>query len=143
MSRELILIFHANDGDDAKRIAAARRNGVNHVMVRDIREYRFNEAPERCSKATFTDGVSTSARNDIERHYRQHYERQLEAVAVRRERQDFAPEPEKPPTFEQADTRLTYKHLTQGRWYVMRGKERVSGPHSKTEAKQLAEQGAA
>ena len=114
--KSTILIYCADDdAKAAKALAASLRDGQSRVLLCSAGAFRRVE--QTCERIVFTDGVPAWRRATIKAAHGLDGE-----VVIRADR----------PIAKQA------KHRGFGRWYVMRGVEVVSGPHTREDAERLA-----
>lgn len=131
-----ILVFSWDDSEAAKRLADQLRGPGCVVFLRTAQAFDANVL-ETCERIVFTDGVKEPVRSRIRKAYNDDYARRL-ALKKTRDAEFIWTPPEFPPP--DMGERIYAKHITQGRWYVMRGTERMAGPYSKADAHSKAEQ---
>lgn len=130
-----ILVFSWNDDAAAKRLAESLRGPGCAVYLRTAQTFDANVL-ESCERIVFTDGVKEPVRARIRKAYDDDYRRRLALKKSRDATLIWTP-PEFPPP--DMGERIYARHITQGRWYVMRGNERIAGPFNKQDAFATAE----
>lgn len=133
--KKTVFIYCGEDGTSAKQLAASLRTGDTRVTLNAANSFTGIADP-RCDQAIVTADVAAWMRDRIETAYG-HL-----AKAEHPQQPQAAGE-----TF-QAESSLAFKdaslfpftarHKGFGRWYVMRGEETISGPHTKDVAQGLA-----
>jgi hypothetical protein len=107
-----ILIYCGEDGEAGKALAASLRDGKSHVVM--CAAGAFSGVQYLCERIVFTRDVPQRLRSAIEA-----------AHGVKAE-------------VAKASAPVSLKHRGFGRWFLMRGDEVVSGPHTKEAAAKLA-----
>ena len=123
MTKALAIIFCGNDTDAAKAFAASLRNGENSVTLADA--YSFNRNEED-GHAYIMPDVPGWHRDRIAAAY----PISSDVPPTKANREPFP-----------AAALMTVKHRGRGKFYIMRGQDIISGPHTKDEAKRLTAQG--
>jgi len=134
-----VVFYNSNSGNGARaklrsREIAATAKG-NHASVIDVGFW--DGTPVRCDSVEIIPGTPEWQRKRILEVYGDLVvgEQQEEVV----EQQEEVVEQPKAADAETLAKKAVHKG--GGRWFVMLGEERISGPHDKTEALRLAEQG--
>lgn len=125
-----ILVFAWEDFEAAKRLKGQLSGPGCVVFLRTATTFDPTVL-ETCERIVFTDGVKEPVRARIRKAYEDDYTRRLALKKTRDEQLIWTP-PEFPPPA--MGERIYAKHITQGRWYVMKGDKRVEGPFSKADA---------
>ena len=129
-----ILVFGWDDTAATRKLAESLRGPGCVVYLRTAQGFRA-DVLEPCERIVFTDGVKESVRAVIRKAYHDDHARRLELKASRDKAFIWTPPEFPPPDMGEV---VSFRHVTQGRWGVFRGKDRISYPHTKDEARELA-----
>lgn len=127
------LIYCGPDGDAGRVLAEKYRADGERAMLRDAAT--FNHDKESCERIVIMPDVSTWQRDRLVAAYGAGMK--IDIVICGNERVATVPGPNTTTVKVQLPP-LTAKHRGRGKFYVMRGDEIVSGPHTKAEAQRLA-----
>lgn len=135
----LTIVFYATDGQSAKyraRAIVAESKG-NYARCYDVASW--DNTPDKCDAVEIMPDVPSWQKDRIMAVFGQVDEVQEQPAPIEDTpaRQPMGLMPEKQQQ-NSAETELKAVHKGGGRWFVMNGEERVSGPHDKAEAMRLA-----
>lgn len=120
-----ILIYCGPDGNAGRGLAVTLRKNGDRVMLRDAAT--FNQDVEHCNKIVIMPDVGQWSKDRLVASYGADFKTEIVLHGKTVFGRDAA----------ETET-LIAKHRGRGRWFVMRGDEIVSGPHTKDEAQRLA-----
>ncbi len=134
------LIFFAHDAEAAKAVAAKIRDTTDPAFLRDVSAFDGSDDP--CDRVIIMPDVSEYMRGKINAVYGSKVDKSVAGIIEIKEAQEqsatIAGSGEVSTVVVNADTYAVpekqIKHRGHGRFYVMRGDDILSGPHTKAEA---------
>lgn len=124
----------SEDGNKAKELVLAERKEHNNAYSRDASTFD-GEKEKEITDVVIMPSVRPHHRAQVLAAYGDIVRDQAEAVA-----EEFREGDEGKSQKQQEDNGKKAVHRGGGKWYVMRDEEKISGPHTREEAEELAKQ---